>query len=384
MKRTGIFVCMLLFVAGNVWAQDPSFSQFYANRIYLNPAFTGLESGMSLAGVSRMQWTNVDGGFKTFGASLELQEPFLRSGFGLNLFHNKEGIADLTTTNVGLSYAYTIPFERHNIHIGMHARWVQKSIDWSKIIFSDQLDPVYGNIYATTHVPIMDRVSFMDFDMGLLWRFDADLKLGKKKTIKNIRNSFGISLHHAPYLIIKNGADESLQNLETRTSPRLTVHLGSMIPIFVLGKGRRRVALSPNFKFDVQGEQLNKLSENLQVVTYGMYLLYDGIYGGILYQNKYPVSGVKNTNALIFAFGAYIKAGNNKNSQRQRFFLGLSYDANTTGVGPRAGGVYELAFRYYFAGGGSILGFGGGNGNGAKTRKKRGSRKRTLDCYDFF
>ncbi|MCB0634515.1 MAG: type IX secretion system membrane protein PorP/SprF, partial [Lewinella sp.] len=37
-------------------AQDPSFSQFYANRVYLNPAFVGLESGITLSATSRMQW----------------------------------------------------------------------------------------------------------------------------------------------------------------------------------------------------------------------------------------------------------------------------------------------------------------------------------------
>ena len=63
-------------------AQDPSFSQFYANRIYLNPAFTGLESGLTVGAVSRMQWLTVDGGFRTYGFTLELQEPHLSSGIG--------------------------------------------------------------------------------------------------------------------------------------------------------------------------------------------------------------------------------------------------------------------------------------------------------------
>ena len=135
MKRV---ITFLLFVLSLTVAdaQDPSFSQFYANRIYLNPAFTGLEAGLSVAGVSRMQWVNVDQGFRTYGFSVELQEPHIKSGIGLSLFHDTQGLMQLNTTSIGLSYSYTIPMENQNIHFGLQARWIQKSVDWSKIIFS--------------------------------------------------------------------------------------------------------------------------------------------------------------------------------------------------------------------------------------------------------
>ena len=116
-------------------AQDPSFSQFYANRIYLNPAFTGLESGVSVAGVSRMQWVNVDRGFRTYGFTVEIQEPFIRSGIGLSLFHNTQGLAQLNSTSVGLSYSYLIPLDGHNIHIGMEALWNQKRLTGTRLFF---------------------------------------------------------------------------------------------------------------------------------------------------------------------------------------------------------------------------------------------------------
>ncbi|MFT5382964.1 MAG: type IX secretion system PorP/SprF family membrane protein, partial [Saprospiraceae bacterium] len=86
-------------------AQDPSFSQFYASRIYLNPAFTGIENGVSFSGTSRNQWGKVDRGFRTYIASVEIQEPFLRSGFGLSLYHDTEGLMQLNTNQVSLSYA---------------------------------------------------------------------------------------------------------------------------------------------------------------------------------------------------------------------------------------------------------------------------------------
>ena len=73
------------------FSQDPSFSQFYANRIYLNPAFTGLDNGIGVAAVSRIQWVVADKGFRTYGLSVEMKRPFINSGFGLQLFQDEAG-----------------------------------------------------------------------------------------------------------------------------------------------------------------------------------------------------------------------------------------------------------------------------------------------------
>ncbi|WP_417266527.1 type IX secretion system membrane protein PorP/SprF, partial [Brumimicrobium sp.] len=40
MKKILLFIFSIIII-GEVHAQDPQFSQFYANPIYLNPAFAG-------------------------------------------------------------------------------------------------------------------------------------------------------------------------------------------------------------------------------------------------------------------------------------------------------------------------------------------------------
>ncbi|MBC9813241.1 type IX secretion system membrane protein PorP/SprF, partial [Crocinitomicaceae bacterium CZZ-1] len=35
------FFCVLFFAVNKAYSQDPSFTQFYSNPIYLNPAFAG-------------------------------------------------------------------------------------------------------------------------------------------------------------------------------------------------------------------------------------------------------------------------------------------------------------------------------------------------------
>ena len=245
--------------------KDPSFSQFYANRIYLNPALTGLEDGITFAGVYRTQWKNVDSGFKTYTASVEIQEPFIRSGFGLSVFQDVQGLAELQTTNIGLSYKYMIPInEEQEVHIGMQALWYQKTVDYSKITFSDQLDPVRGVVRPSTFEPGLPQVSYADFNVGVVWRFITDAKIGKRR-FKEMRNSIGLSLHHVPNLFGGTGVDESLQNLGTRTPPRMTIHAGTIIPLLIIGSTKKRISVSPNIKYDVQGNSLLKFQENLIV-----------------------------------------------------------------------------------------------------------------------
>lgn len=368
MNRT-LLITFLIFYTFTTKAQDPSFSQFYASRIYLNPAFTGIENGISFAGVSRIQWANVDRGFKTYIASVEIQEPFLRSGFGLSLYHDTQGIMQLNTNGISLSYAYHIPLDAHNLHIGIQGHWMQKSVDWDKIIFSDELDPVFGDINPTTAVPLLDRISYTDFDFGIIWRFEKDMKIGKLYA-RDTRTSIGLSLHHLPYLFLDNTGNESFQNLGTQTSPRLTLHAGSVIPLTFFNGRKNKVSISPNIKIDFQGEKFFAPRQHLQVFTYGLYLLYDGIYIGAFYQNKHALPQFKDTNAFIFALGAYLK---NQGKENRNLFIGISYDANTTGVGPRAGGVYEVAMSWNIAANGKS------NGKSAKKRSRR-----ILDCYNFF
>lgn len=362
-------IILLVFMTTLLKAQDPSFSQFYANRIYLNPSLAGLDKGISVSGNYRMQWKSVDNGFKTYGATVEIQEPFIRSGFGLTFFQDVEGLAGLTTTSFGIAYAYTIPMENHNIHIGMQGLFYEKSVDWSKIVFSDQLDPVYGVVRPSAVDPGLDRVKYTDFNIGATWRFQSTLKLGKKK-FKDTHNSLGISLHHAQNVFRNSGADESLQNLNTKTPPRITIHGGSVIPLMFLGGNKKKtVSLSPNFKYDRQGNNLLRGKENFQIFTYGAYIIYEGVYMGAMYQHKFLVSAPKHTNAFIFSFGAHFESGKKGNN----YFVGVSYDANATGVGATAGGVYELAFRCNFSGAPSIFGGLGKSGS-----------SRSLDCHKFF
>lgn len=329
-------------------AQDPSFSQFYANRIYLNPAFTGIEGGIALSGSVRVQWVKVDKGFRTYDFAVETRLPHIGLGLGLHLLKNTEGLSNLSTTQAGLAVSYTIPGQKNNVHFGMETRLVQKSIDWDKLVFSDQIDPVYGVVYPSSVVPVFDKIIYGDFDFGVVWRHEGSLK-SSGKSIRKVKSSLGVSFHHLPYLISRSAkGNDSFLNSESRIAPRSTLHGGLIIPITFLRGSGKEISLSPNFKLDMQGYKFLSIKENLTVSTFGLYTLVDNFYLGILYQNRFWLPNGFHTDAMIFTMGAYTNPANRPKSNVPSLFFGLSVDFNATGVGPAAGSVFELTFRYRF------------------------------------
>jgi type IX secretion system PorP/SprF family membrane protein len=309
-------------------AQDPTFSQFYANRIYLNPAFTGLESGLTMNAQARSHWTLIPGQFNIAFASVDLQEPYLKSGVGLTLWQFSEGEAALTTQSVAFNYAYVLPLTSdiarnvHNIHFGIRAGVMSRFIDWSKLTFSDQLDPVSGAVFGTAAVPLDHPTTFFDADFGIMWRSETNL-FGK-----GTRSSLGATVSHL------TDQDESLVGAVSRRPMRVTVHGGLDIPMnWIDGANRHQIAMSPNIKLDFQ--------QGLSVMTLGLYAIYETLYVGALYQDRALAFDPRNTNSMIFVIG--YKAQINKN---QTILFGYSFDANTSGLSTRTGGSHELAVRY--------------------------------------
>ena len=267
--------------------QDPSFSQFYANRIYLNPAFAGLESGITATAAARMQWHQVDRGFRTYNFSVETQIPIVRLGLALHLLKNTEGIGDLTTNQAGFVVSYTIPGDRNNFHFGMEARLVQKTIDWDKFLFSDQLDPVFGVVRPSTLVPLLDKTTYGDFDFGVVWRHDSKLTMGNN-SFRRIRSHLGLSLHHLPYLFSKSAkGGDSFFNTEVKNCSSDNDTWRNDYPHnFFYVVLAWTLPFPPNFKLDMQGNKFMNLQENITVGTLGMYTLVNSFYVGILYQES--------------------------------------------------------------------------------------------------
>ncbi|MFN5148175.1 MAG: type IX secretion system membrane protein PorP/SprF, partial [Flavobacteriia bacterium] len=82
MKRIiGIFAMTVITVCAN--AQDPTFTQFYANPLYLNPALAGSYGCSRFALNYRNEWPALSGNYVTYSASYDQYFKNISGGFGL-------------------------------------------------------------------------------------------------------------------------------------------------------------------------------------------------------------------------------------------------------------------------------------------------------------
>ena len=64
-------LCFLVSNQQEVFAQDPTFTQFYANPLYLNPAFAGSNKCPRISMNYRNEWPNLSGNYVTYSASYD-------------------------------------------------------------------------------------------------------------------------------------------------------------------------------------------------------------------------------------------------------------------------------------------------------------------------
>ncbi|HQK98508.1 MAG TPA: type IX secretion system membrane protein PorP/SprF, partial [Bacteroidia bacterium] len=78
-----LFLCLLVGLSLVADAQDPQFTQFYANPLYLNPAFAGSGRCPRVGINYRNQWPALKQTYITTSASYDQHFDALNGGVGL-------------------------------------------------------------------------------------------------------------------------------------------------------------------------------------------------------------------------------------------------------------------------------------------------------------
>ncbi|MEO6760382.1 MAG: type IX secretion system membrane protein PorP/SprF [Saprospiraceae bacterium] len=297
---------LFLLAACRLLAQDPVFSQFYAMPLQLNPGFAGSADAPRVGIIYRNQWTGFDNAYRTYAVSYEQSLDRLNSGIGFNLLGDNAGNGIYKVNRFSGVYAYRLNItDAFNIRLGVEAGLHQTTLDWEKLLFPDQLDPIDGPVYSTGELSpeITSRTRF-DVSAGMLL-------LGE-------RWYAGLALKHL------NTPNEGILLINDNLSRGLPLlyNLHGGIDILVKPGNKRREAsfLSPNFLFVAQGpyKQLNL----------GAYGSFGSFYGGLWIRHTF-----RNSDAAILLAG--FRQGILK--------IGLSYDFTVSGLAANAGGTYELS-----------------------------------------
>ena len=299
------FTVVLLGKTAN--AQDPAFSQFYSNPLYLNPAFAGANNnGCPTATLNyRDQWPGIGRTYVTYSASYDQHVDALGGGLGIIIAQDKSGSGNLNTLHASLLYSYLLEVNRDfTVKAGFEASYRTLNLDWDNLTFGDMIDPTYGFIYNTDEdiVNNASNVSFPDFSAGVL---------GYTKNM-----FFGVAAHH---LTQPNQGFISVSQLPRK----YTAHIGGNFPI---SRYRNNVTtISPNFLYQKQQE--------FQQFNYGIYINRGPIVGGLWTRNS-----VKNFDSFILMFGLVQDA----------FKFGYSYDITISNLrNSNTLGAHELSFTLF-------------------------------------
>lgn len=299
-----ITFAFLFLGALQVYGQDPEFSQFYANRLYLNPAFAGTERCPRVGLQYRNQWPSLDHSFVTYSASFDKHFEALSGGLGLLVTRDEGGAGALTMQNVSLQYAYQLNITRFfSMTAGAQVTYFQRSVDWDALTFGDMIDPRKGFIYTTNEVPVTDPAQNIDFSAGIL--AFSEKYFG------------GIAVHHL------TEPNESLTENESPLPRKITLHAGAVIPIRGLG-GVDKGTISPNFIYQYQ---------IFHLFNYGFYATKGPVTGGLWYRHS-----TSNSDALIAMIGL----------RTDRFKVGYSYDITISRFTNKSGGSHEISFVLNF------------------------------------
>ena len=307
-----ILIICFFFVTTKSHAQDPHFSQFYANPMYLNPAYAGANFCPRLIMNYRNQWPALPGDYVTYNTSFDFGLQEIHGGLGLVVLHDNAGSGVMTTNKISLLYAYHANISGETtLSAGFQASYFERRLNANQF-FGDQIDELYGFIYPSFD-PFSSGeyfdVNYIDFSAGLL--------------VTTNRFFIGTVVHHL--------TEPSYSFLDSYNQGKLpmkfTVHGGSRIVVEDLGWFNstflsRFSVLTPHIIIQKQAE-----SEQINI---GGSLSSDHLALGLAYRR-----GFNNSDALIILLGYEL----------DKYKIGYSYDLTLSRLGMSSGGAHEISIQ---------------------------------------
>ena len=326
-----IMILGLFFMMSVSRGQDPNYSQWLSAPLYYNPAFTGLTNGIRARLSYRDQWPNLPVDFHTLYFSADLGDRRLPGSGGIGLLINRdnEGIGFVRNLTAGITLSARIRLAEFIIcQVGVKASVVQKWINWTDFVFSDQLNEKYGNIYPTDVTPPDNfQRLFPDFGIGGIVKFVT--QSGK------ISGTAGVAVDHLFQ------PDESIYALGKSPLPRK--YVAHIDLILSLGRGPYAnqntvkgfgdpLLINPGFLYQNQNG-MNSFQAGFNMLKFNVYA------GGY-----FKFSSTYGTTTALALLAGYRY---NISSTLSLKFM-YSYDLQLSGNLQRSGGAHEISLILEF------------------------------------
>jgi len=304
-KRKFYFLSILFFLTvSNSHGQDAHFSQFYANPIYMNPAFAGTINCPRFSINFRDQWPAIKNNFLTFSGSYDQHISVLHGGIGVLVSADLLGSGIMQTYNASAIYNFRVQVARDfNLQFAVQGGYLHNSLNWSKLQFASDLH----EIPQPAEIPddLVNNQSRFDLSAGFV---------GYTPYLY-----FGLAVHHLlPLRMTFFGHPTDHWGL------KWTAHVGGKIDITKKRKGEVSfgdISFYPNVIFVSQGTS--------HYMHEGFYFSFYPFTIGTWIRHNF-----KGLDAFIVSCGIEYKI----------FRIGYSYDFNLTPL--RTGGAHEVSLQF--------------------------------------
>jgi type IX secretion system PorP/SprF family membrane protein len=338
MRPILITTLLFLFSLAKIWSQDPAYGSFMSGRVLFNPSLVGAMGSQSLHVRTKGQWLqDGGGGYKTISILGEETMPCSVVDMGFKLNFNEEGSGLYRTFEAGLLVSSFIPFSLrrhsdHNIRFGMDASWGRNTINYSKLIFSDQLDPKYGVIGPSSfnaNNPSESK-SYVNPGLGTSIR-----SLWNKNSKNALMTNVGVAMYR--FYGLRNGElspSISILGLQTENQVRYSAFAeAEFIPKYL---GSQFISLKPFLLYQKQGN-----FDYLEVGTIAGW----SRSSSVSLQYHTSVSDIQGSTRW-FSLGTSFMMKINKKKQLN---LNLIFSENLGGLRNFVGSQFEIGIVYHIA-----------------------------------
>jgi type IX secretion system PorP/SprF family membrane protein len=308
MKRIIYFLVLSFIIIIDSFGQDPTFSQFYANSLYLAPSFAGATNQYRFSLNYRDQWPAVPGVFNTYSIAFDKALTNFNSGIGVLATYDVAGSGNLSTTNIGLLYSYDFNINKEwHIRPGVNFKFYYLGLDIGKLVFNSQITGS-GTSPSVTPPPF-DNVADVDFASSAL--------------VYNDRTWGGITVDHLL------SPKTSFYGDDATVPIKVNIYGGTQILRKTRLRQKMQEVLSVAFNFQKQGKFYQS--------DVGLYYYKDPIIFGLWYRGI-PFATSQAGDAIIGLIGI-------KTSQ---LHIGYSYDFTISNLIGSTGGSHEISLVYEF------------------------------------
>ena len=312
MQNTIKYFLLLVFGLQMLWAtgQDVSFSQFYANPLYLNPAFAGSVESPRVALQYRDQWHSFNNAFTTYSASYDMPVKKLQGGIGFYLLNDAQANNALNMLQFNAIYSTFVRLnETFRLNGAVQVGYNQNSLRTENLVFADNVDPWFGNHGISEELQYLNDpgYSYFDFSTGVLV-YSEDYFLG-------------LAAHHLaePRQSFYEGQEDV-----GKLYRKYTAHFGARLPVYLYGHHRKKFDISPQLVFQKQGD--------FDQINYGVFATKFGFTAGTWFRQNFGI----RYDAVILLVGFL----------RKNWQIMYSYDMTVSGLAGYSGGTSEISLSF--------------------------------------